>query len=251
MWECIYKDFAAEKGLLGYEGKEKDLIRGAVVLYVVVCADLMLLNIHTPKTTFPKVDVFAIVGVFVSFLSIVIAVVLSVKRESKREHRIGELKQFKKILENEKYQLLNDEDKKEFLSYDEKDKEQLSKSFFHKNANAAIVSGTIIFFTATMDTFSKFTDDWKIFFFRWVLFACITVCLLGFYLVFRKEKKPRLIRCEKICNMTKEIILFANSLDNSEEEPMHYISYTDNLIAFVKKIMKGLFKKIKWIFQKH
>ncbi len=121
----------------GYEGKEKDLIRGAVVLYVVV---------------------------FVSFLSIVIAVVLSVKRESKREHRIGELKQFKKILENEKYQLLNDEDKKEFLSYVEKDKEQLSKSFFHKNANAAIVSGTIIFFTATMDTFSKFTDDWKIFF---------------------------------------------------------------------------------------
>lgn len=209
------------------------------------------MNILTSNTVFPKVDVISIVAVCLSFVLIAIAVIHSTKRESKQEYRIREQKRFKEILENKTYQLHKEKDKKEFLSYVQKEKEQLSSSFFSQNIKVTIISATIIFFTATMDTVSKFFNNINEFFVAWLLALLYFLLFFGSIIMLIGVKSPRLARCEQICNLTEEVILFANSLENLKEEPVHDTCYTDNLIAFVKKIMKGLFKKIKWIFRKH
>ena len=58
MWECIYKDFTGtQKRLLdGYEGKEKDLIRVALLLNGIACIDIfkIIFNILTFNTEFLK-----------------------------------------------------------------------------------------------------------------------------------------------------------------------------------------------------
>lgn len=243
MWECIYKDFTGtQKRLLdGYEGKEKDLIRVALLLDGIACIDIfkIIFNILTSNTEFSKVNVISIVAVCVSFVLIAIAVIHSTKRESKQEYRTRELKKFKEILENKTYQLRKEKDKKEFLSYVEKEKEQLSSSFFSQNIKVTIISATIIFFTATMDTFSKFFNNINEFLLMWIIVFFQSLLLFGGITMLIGVKSPRLARCEQICSLTEEVILFANRLDNLAEERVHYTNYTDNLIAFVKKIMKA------------
>lgn len=73
----------------------------------------------------------------------------------------------------------------------------------------------------------------------WIIVFFQSLLLFGGITMLIGVKSPRLGRCEQICSLTEEVILFANRLDNLAEERVHYTSYTDNLIAFVKKIMKA------------
>ena len=135
------------------------------------------------------------------------------KKKQTKEYREMELKNSKEIIEK-KYQLNDPKKKKAFIYYLQKQIEQMNKSFFDRNATATAISMIIVFFTATMDTFSVFFQDGELFFAVWALFATLTFCIcIIIYNFMGNSKSVRLSKCEKVCNLMQELLIFEESLE--------------------------------------
>lgn len=219
MWEYILKDLNNKQASINSKlisTKERICMYFCASVFIIAAIVAFAIIIDSELKNSKSVSKNFLISLFVMILAAVSFAFIQnhiEKKKQTKKYREKELMNFKEIIEK-KYQLNDPQKKKPFIYYLQKQIEQMNRSFFDRNAKVTAISMIIVFFTATMDTFSVFFQDGELFFAVWALFATLTFCgCIITYNFMRNSKSVRLSKCEKVCNLMQELLIFEESLE--------------------------------------